>query len=74
MSKQGVARCGFLAGAALGAGVAAGARLLPEAAAQTHLPPAATKVPVSAYTHSNGEGHRAFLNDADAETVRRWPI
>ena len=69
MSKHEVARRGFLAGAALGAGVAAGARLLPEAAAQTHLPPAAAKVPVTAHVHSNGEGHGAFLNDADAETV-----
>jgi gluconate 2-dehydrogenase gamma chain len=69
MSKHGVARRKFLAGAALGTGVVAGARLLPEAAAQTHLPPAATKVPVPAHMHSNGEGHGAFLNDADAETV-----
>ena len=69
MSKQGVARRGLLAGAALGAGVAAGARLLPEAAGQTHLPPAAAKVPVTAHVHSNGGGHGAFLNDADAETV-----
>src|SRR6516162_5184904 len=69
MSKHDVARRGFLAGAALGAGVVAGARLLPEAAAQTHLPPAAAKVSVTAHVHSNGEGHGAFLNDADAETV-----
>ena len=69
MSKHDVARRGFLAGAALGAGVAAGARLLPEAAAQTHAPPAAAKVPGPAQMHSNGEGHGAFLNDADAETV-----
>ena len=49
MSKHKVARRGFLAGAALGAGVAAGARLLPEADAQTHLPPAAAKaLPVMA--------------------------
>ena len=69
MSKHDVARRGFLAGAALGAGVVAGARLLPEAAAQTHTPPAAAKAPAPAYVHSNGEGHGAFLNDADAETV-----
>ena len=69
MSKHDVARRGFLAGAALGAGVAAGARLLPEAAAQTHAPPAAAKPPVPVQMHSNGEGHGAFLNDADAETV-----
>src|SRR5215470_14464982 len=69
MSKHDVARRGFLAGAALGAGAAAGARLLPEAAAQTHAPPAAAKAPAPTYMHSNGEGHGAFLNDADAETV-----
>ena len=69
MGKHEVARRGFLAGAALGAGVVAGARLLPEAAAQTHTPPAAAKAPAPAQMHSNGEGHGAFLNDADAETV-----
>jgi gluconate 2-dehydrogenase gamma chain len=69
MSKHGVARRKFLAGAALGTGVVAGARLLPEAAAQTQAPPAAAKAPAPAYVHSNGEGHGAFLNDADAETV-----
>ena len=67
MSKHDVARRGFLAGAALGAGVVAGARLLPEAAAQTQHP--AAPAPAHAHTHTDVEGHGAFLNDADAETV-----
>jgi gluconate 2-dehydrogenase gamma chain len=67
MSKHGVARRGFLAGAALGAGVVAGARLLPEAAAQTQHP--AVPAPAHAHTHTDVGGHGAFLNDADAETV-----
>ena len=32
-------------------------------------PPQRRKAPAPAYVHSNGEGHGAFLNDADAETV-----
>jgi hypothetical protein len=36
MSKKGVGRREFLAGAALGAGAAAGRRLLPAASAQTY--------------------------------------
>jgi gluconate 2-dehydrogenase gamma chain len=72
MSRQSVARRRFLAGAALGAGAAAvaGAKLLPEASAQTntqHTAAAAASAP--AHMHSNGEGHGAFFNDADAETV-----
>jgi gluconate 2-dehydrogenase gamma chain len=69
MSKHDVARREFLAGAALGAGVVASAGLLPEASAQTHAPPAAARTPAPAHVHSNGDGHGAFFNDADAETV-----
>lgn len=68
MRKVDVARREFLAGAALGAGITAGARLLPEASAQTHAQPAEPKVP-SVHMHTNGEGNGAFFNDADAETV-----
>ncbi len=69
MSKHDVARREFLAGAALGAGVVAGAKLLPEASAQTHAQHAAANAPAPVHAHSSVDGHGAFLNDADAETV-----
>jgi gluconate 2-dehydrogenase gamma chain len=69
MSKRDVARREFITGAALGASVVAGARLLPEAAAQTHELPVAAKAPGPICANSNSEGHGAFFNDADAETV-----
>jgi gluconate 2-dehydrogenase gamma chain len=68
MSKKGVGRRKFLAGAAFGAGAVAGAKLLPEASAQTRAEHAEAKLPVP-HMHANGEGHGAFFNDADAETV-----
>src|ERR1700757_810017 len=69
MSKQGVARREFLSGAALGVGAVAGAKLLPEASAQTHAQHAETTAPAPAHMHANGEGHGVFFNDADSETV-----
>ena len=69
MSKSDVARREFLTGAALGAGVVAGAKLLPEAAAQTQAQHAEAKNPAHAQMHANSEGHGAFFNDTDAETV-----
>ena len=69
MSKHDVARREFLAGAALGAGVVASAGLLPEASAQTYASPVAANAPASVHAHTNGDGHGAFFNDADAETV-----
>ena len=69
MSKQGVARREFLSGAALGVGAVAGAKLLPEASAQTHAQHAETTAPAPVHMHANGEGHGAFFNDADSETV-----
>jgi gluconate 2-dehydrogenase gamma chain len=69
MSKGDVARREFLTGAALGAGVVAGAKLLPEAATQAHAQPAAATVPAHAHMHANSEGHGAFFNDADGEIV-----
>jgi gluconate 2-dehydrogenase gamma chain len=69
MSKHDVARRKFLAGAAIGAGAVASARLLPEASAQIHASPVAATAPVPICAHSNGDGHGAFFNDADAETV-----
>jgi gluconate 2-dehydrogenase gamma chain len=69
MSKRRVARREFLSGAALGVGAVAGAKLLPEASAQTHAQHAETTAPAPAHMHANGEGHGAFFNDADSETV-----
>jgi len=69
LNKQEVARREFLTGAALGAGVVAGARLLPEAAAQAQPQAAAATVPAYPHMHTDVDGHGAFFNDADAETV-----
>jgi hypothetical protein len=69
LSKHDVARRKFLAGAALGAGVVASARLMPEASAQTHAQHAATDAAASLHASSNVDGQGAFLNEADAETV-----
>jgi gluconate 2-dehydrogenase gamma chain len=69
MSKHDVARREFLTGAALGAGVVAGARLLPDAATQAHAQPTATTAPAHAHMHTDVDGHGAFFNDADGETV-----
>jgi gluconate 2-dehydrogenase gamma chain len=69
MSKHGVARRELLTGAALGAGFVAGAKLLPDASAQAHVQPAAAGAPVPICAHANGDGHGAFFNDADAETI-----
>jgi gluconate 2-dehydrogenase gamma chain len=69
MSKHEVARREFLTGAALGAGAVAGARLLPEASARTAEQHAAANAPGPICANSNGDGHGAFFNDADAETV-----
>jgi gluconate 2-dehydrogenase gamma chain len=69
LSKHDVARREFLASAALGAGVVAGAKLLPEASAQTHAQQTALNAPAPMLAHSNSDGHGAFLNDADAETI-----
>lgn len=69
MSKHDVARREFLTGAALGASVVAGARLLPEAAAQPQAQHAAPTASDHGHIHRIVEGRGAFFNDADAETV-----
>ena len=69
LKKQDVARREFLTGAALGAGVVAGARLLPEVAAQTQAQHPAAAVPAHAHMHMELDGHGAFFNDADAEAI-----
>jgi gluconate 2-dehydrogenase gamma chain len=42
---------------------------LPEAAAETHAHPAAANAPTPIQANSDLDGHGAFLNDTDAETV-----
>lgn len=69
MSKRDVARREFLAGAALGAGAVAGAKLVPQATARTQAQHAAVDASAAICANGNGDGHGAFLNDADAETV-----
>jgi gluconate 2-dehydrogenase gamma chain len=69
MSKGDVARREFLTGAALGAGVVAGARLLPEASAQAQTQHQAANAPAPICANANVDGHGAFFNDTDAETV-----
>jgi gluconate 2-dehydrogenase gamma chain len=70
MNKHDESRRAFLVGAAVGAGAAAGAGLLPDALAQMPGQHAATDAPgTSAQAHAHGPGHGAFLNDDDAATV-----
>ncbi len=63
MSKHDEARRAFLVGAAVGAGAAAGAALVPEALAQQQ--PAATNTAAPGHDHAagSGSGYGAFLND-----------
>jgi len=69
MRKHDVARRQFLAGAAFGAAVVAGGKVLPSASAQTQAqhPRADAASPVHAHSHVDGQG--AFFNEQDAETV-----
>jgi gluconate 2-dehydrogenase gamma chain len=69
MKKHDEARRAFLIGAAAGASaVAAGARLVSDAAAQS--PPHDAAAPATtAQAHAHGGGHGAFLNDDDAATI-----
>ncbi len=70
MSKHDESRRAFLVGAAVGAGAAAGAGLLPDALAQTHGEHvAADAIATNAQAHSHGPGYGAFLNVYDAATV-----
>jgi gluconate 2-dehydrogenase gamma chain len=69
LKKHDVARREFLTRAALGAGVVAGAKLLPEAAAQNQPQHVEASAPAHVHTHADVEGHGAFFNDTDVETV-----
>src|SRR5215813_1439469 len=71
MSKHDEARRAFLVGAAVGAGAAAGAALIPDALAQGQQPQqsAAATPPAHAHGTTPSQGHGAFLNDDNAATV-----
>src|SRR6202163_3780934 len=68
MTKHDASRRAFLVRAAVGAGAAAGAGLVPDAIAQTHEQmeggPAAL-----GQQHPSGSEHGAFFNHADAATI-----
>jgi gluconate 2-dehydrogenase gamma chain len=74
MSKHDEARRAFLKGAAAGAGAIAGTNLLSPAVAKEkehdrHKTAAAETGEPATHAHSGGEGHGAFFNDDDAQTV-----
>jgi gluconate 2-dehydrogenase gamma chain len=71
-------RRAFLIGAAVSAGVAAGAAFAPDAQAQDHAGMAEEKNGPAAHKSSAPVGHGAFFNDVDAATIvalteRIWP-
>jgi gluconate 2-dehydrogenase gamma chain len=73
MKKHDEARRAFLIGAAAGASaVATGARLVPDAVAQTTPQHDAAAPATTAQGHAHGSGHGAFLNDDDAATVEAF--
>jgi gluconate 2-dehydrogenase gamma chain len=71
MNKHDEGRRAFLVGTAVGAGVAAGAALIPEAFAQSSERDAAMNAPAQehAATHMMTGGHGAFFNDDDTRTI-----
>jgi gluconate 2-dehydrogenase gamma chain len=70
MSKHDEARRAFLVGAAVGAGAAAGAALMPEALAQTQQPqPAAGTPPAHAHGAASG-GYGASFNVDESATIQ----
>src|SRR5690349_18327949 len=72
MSKHDEARRAFLVGAAVGAGAAAGAALVPEALAQQQ--PAATNTAAPSHDHGagNGSGYGASLNVDESATIKAF--
>ena len=69
MSKSDVARREFLAGAALGAGVVVGAKLLPEASGATNPQHVTADIPAPAHMHANGEG---MVRSSMTPMPNRW--
>jgi gluconate 2-dehydrogenase gamma chain len=68
MTKHDASRRAFLVRAAVGAGAAAGAGLVPDAIAQTHEQMEGGAATPGAQ-HPNGSEHGAFFNHADAATI-----
>jgi gluconate 2-dehydrogenase gamma chain len=68
MSKHNTSRRAFLVRAAVGAGAAAGAGLVPDAIAQNHEHMEGSAAPAGAQ-HPSGSEHGAFFNHADAATI-----
>src|SRR5436853_7065432 len=70
MSKHDEARRAFLVGAAVGAGVAAGAALVPEALAQQQ--PAAANTAAPGHDHAAGSGYGAALNVDESAAINAF--
>jgi len=70
MSKHDEARRAFLVGAAVGAGAAAGAALVPEALAQQQ--PAATNAAAAGHDHAQGGGYGAWLNVDESAAIKAF--
>jgi gluconate 2-dehydrogenase gamma chain len=68
MTKHDASRREFLVRAAVGAGAAAGAGLVPDAIAQNHEQMEGS-APIPGAQHPNGSEHGAFFNHADAATI-----
>src|ERR1700726_4100407 len=68
MRKHDASRRAFLVRAAVGAGAAAGAGLVPDAIAQNHEQMEGVAVAPGAQ-HPSGSEHGAFFNHADAATI-----
>jgi gluconate 2-dehydrogenase gamma chain len=68
MTKHDASRRAFLVRAAVGAGAAAGAGLVPDAIAQTHEQMEGAAATPGAQ-HPSGSEHGAFFNHADAATI-----
>jgi gluconate 2-dehydrogenase gamma chain len=69
MTKHDEARRAFLVGAAIGAGAAASAKLVPSALAQTGEEAAKGTSPAPVHSHGGIPGLGAFFNSEDAATV-----
>ena len=73
MSKHDEARRAFLVGAAVGAGAAAGAALIPDALAQTQQPqPAAATPPTHAHGTAPSQGYGAWFNVDESATIQAF--
>jgi gluconate 2-dehydrogenase gamma chain len=70
MSKHDEARRAFLVGAAVGAGAAASAALVPEALAQQQ--PAATNAVAPSHDHAPGGGYGAALNVDESAAIKAF--